>query len=235
MNLTQRNLLKSLKKIAGQKFTWFTLSMAFLTFTAFTTRPDAQPSIDEEITVIEEEMTPSESVASEADHTPQTTEDYTLPTVERIAMRPHTEEDDKRFTKKSFASKTKKKAAALVDYAQSLLGRPYNYGGTSPAGFDCSGYIYHVFSKFDFDMERSSRTQSTQGTEIAVDEVVPGDLLFFTGTNPSIREVGHVGIVISEPGEPVTFIHSSSNGGVKISDLEGYYTTRFMFAKTINE
>lgn len=130
--------------------------------------------------------------------------------------------------------KFERQADSLVNFALSLTGMPYRYGGNSTKGFDCSGFVYHVFNRFGFnDLNRSSRTQAIQGSAVELEQAQKGDLLFFTGTNPQQRQVGHVGIVVSAPGEEVQFVHSSSNGGVKVSKLEGYYETRFMQAKRI--
>jgi cell wall-associated NlpC family hydrolase len=109
----------------------------------------------------------------------------------------------------------------LIDYAMSLMGSPYVYGGTDETGFDCSGFTSHVYQAFGVPVTRSSSTQSEDGVEIDRAEAQPGDLLIFTGTNPNKREPGHVGIVISEPGDTISFVHSSSNGGVKVSQVEG--------------
>ena len=122
---------------------------------------------------------------------------------------------------------------SLISYALSLEGKPYRYGGKDLKGFDCSGFVYHVFNRFGINLNRSSRTMVVHGDPVEVEQVQKGDLLFFTGTNPQKREIGHVGIVITEPGEEIRFVHSSSNGGVKISQLEGYYETRFMEAKRL--
>ena len=117
----------------------------------------------------------------------------------------------------------------LTDYAVSLIGSPYVYGGTSSNGFDCSGFTSHVFSEFGVPITRSSSTQSQDGVAVDREDARPGDLVIFTGTNLSVREPGHVGIVISEPGDTISFVHSSSNGGVKISRVEGTrYDDRFL-------
>lgn len=129
--------------------------------------------------------------------------------------------------------RSKRYADSLVNFALSLQGSPYRYGGEAPEGFDCSGFIFYVFEHFNHRLLRSSRAQGTQGTDLGIDEVQKGDLLFFTGTNPEKRQIGHVGIIISNPDEEISFVHSSSNGGVKVSQLKGYYETRLMFAKRI--
>jgi cell wall-associated NlpC family hydrolase len=228
MKLQQQRIIQFFKHIAGQKFTWFATLMVCLTATAFNTRPEESPTTKEEQFV--------SSPTAVAEVTLEDTE-ADLPHIERIALANEALEDPTLNIEPTASKKSKKfkfNPSKLIAYARSFMGTPYIWGGTSPKGFDCSGYVYHVFSKFGIDINRSSRTQSTQGQKVAVNEVLPGDVLFFTGTNPQERSVGHVGIVISDPGEPVTFIHSSSNGGVKVSELEGYYDTRFMFAKRMN-
>lgn len=122
---------------------------------------------------------------------------------------------------------------SLISFALELKGKPYRWGGKSLKGFDCSGFVYYIFDTFGYEMERSSRLQSSQGTEVALENVQKGDLLFFTGTNPQQKRVGHVGIVTSEQGDEITFVHSSSNGGVKVSELKGYYETRILFARRL--
>ena len=123
---------------------------------------------------------------------------------------------------------------SLVAYALTLMGTPYKYGGTSNSGFDCSGFTSHVYQEFDVPVTRSSTTQSEDGVSVARDEARPGDLVIFTGTNPQVREPGHVGIVISEPGDTISFVHSSSNGGVKISQVEGTgYDVRFLDVRRV--
>lgn len=212
MTFKQQPLARQFKNIAGRKFTWCALSLAALTFTAFSTRPDI-----------------SKQAAAATETSPISPELL-------AGMPPSIFESSSPFETFALSSQEAEQdnmAKQLVAYAKSLLGKPYHWGDTGRKGFDCSGFVYHIFNQFNLDVERSSRAQSTQGDKVDVTEAKPGDLLFFTGTNPKIRAVGHVGIVVSDPGEPVSFVHSSSNGGVKISELEGYYNTRFMFAKRV--
>jgi cell wall-associated NlpC family hydrolase len=121
--------------------------------------------------------------------------------------------------------------ADLVSYAQDLIGIPYKYASADPVnGFDCSGFITYVFNHFGITVPRSSVDFTNQGKEISPEDARPGDLILFTGTDSTIRVVGHMGIVISEPAQPLRFIHSSSGkaNGVTISPLEGYYRSRFV-------
>ena len=118
----------------------------------------------------------------------------------------------------------------LVSYALTLDSVNYNYGGTDPAtGFDCSGFITYVFNHFGIAVPRSSVDFTNVGKEVPVPFAKRGDLILFTGTDSTIRVVGHMGIVI-ENNDTLKFVHSSSGraNGVTISPLPGYYSSRFV-------
>lgn len=122
----------------------------------------------------------------------------------------------------------------IVAYAMRLVGSPYVYAGISPEGFDCSGFVTHVFSLFDVTVPHSSALQAEEGTHVARENAQAGDLVIFTGTNPDVREPGHVGIVTSSPGDTIEFVHASSNGGVKVSKVEGTrYDLRFLQVRRV--
>jgi hypothetical protein len=114
----------------------------------------------------------------------------------------------------------------ILSYACRFLGVPYHYGGSSPQGFDCSGFTAFVFRYFGYDLPRSSIAQASIGTEIIREELIPGDLLFFR-TLDSAR-INHVGLYLGDG----RFIHASSGRGhVIISPLnKGYYNQRFVKA-----
>lgn len=125
-------------------------------------------------------------------------------------------------------------AQDLIDYALSLRGTPYIYGGMSESGFDCSGFVSYVFGKYDVKVPHSSGMQAEEGKFVPRAQARPGDVLIFTGTNPKKREPGHVGIVISESGKPIEFVHASSNGGVKVSRVKGTrYNLRFLEVRRV--
>ncbi|GAA4436098.1 hypothetical protein GCM10023188_28770 [Pontibacter saemangeumensis] len=76
--------------------------------------------------------------------------------------------------------------------------------------------------------------QAEEGIYVERDKASPGDLVIFTGTDADVREPGHAGIVISSPGNTIEFVHSSSNGGVKVSKVEGSrYDLRFLQVRRI--
>jgi cell wall-associated NlpC family hydrolase len=104
--------------------------------------------------------------------------------------------------------------AALVRYAAQFTGTPYRFGGSSPAGFDCSGLVRYVYAKFGVRMEHFSGAQYAAYPKVARDELQPGDLVFFAGR-------GHVGIYVGRG----RFIHATRSGDhVRVSKLsEGWY------------
>jgi len=121
--------------------------------------------------------------------------------------------------------------AGFLDFAKSLIGTPYLYASTDPAkGFDCSGFISYVFRHFGFTVPRSSVDFTHYGQTIAEEYVKPGDLILFTGTDSSIRVVGHMGIVVEHNDNQTAFIHSTSGKayGVTITPLNTYYRGRFV-------
>lgn len=121
---------------------------------------------------------------------------------------------------------------SIVDYAITFLGTPYKYACASPTGFDCSGFTWYVFHNFRIDVPRSSKDYQNFGKRVPIDSARAGDIILFTGTNPREKRVGHVGIVISNPGDSLKFIHASSSDnhyGVVITNyLASAYPKRFI-------
>ena len=120
---------------------------------------------------------------------------------------------------------------SLVTFGKSLVGTPYLYASSDPEnGFDCSGFISYVFNHFGIAVPRSSVEFTNVGIEIPKEFASPGDLILFTGTDSTIRIVGHMGIVESNERGNLLFLHSTSGKvqGVVISPLHGYYETRFV-------
>lgn len=118
----------------------------------------------------------------------------------------------------------------IVAYAESLLGTPYVWGGTSTSGFDCSGFCQYVYEQMGYSINRTADAQMDNGTSVSMSDLQPGDLVFFVGTY-SCSGASHVGIYIGNG----NFIHASSSSGcVKISSLSStYYTNHFYGARRI--
>nr|WP_317126346.1 NlpC/P60 family protein [Flavobacterium anhuiense] len=114
----------------------------------------------------------------------------------------------------------------LIASATENIGIRYRSGGTTKAGFDCSGLMFCTFGNFDIKLPRSSIEQSRIGTKIASEEAQKGDLIFFR-TNGR-RHINHVGMVVENVDGEIKFVHSSTHGGVMISSTkEPYYTRAF--------
>jgi len=118
----------------------------------------------------------------------------------------------------------------LAFYALSLTGTPYRYGGNSPeTGFDCSGFVRHVFhSTLGIELPRSSSEINELGERINLSELRPGDLVFY---NTLRRAFSHVGIYLGDG----RFVHSpSSGGGIRVENMaQGYWQKRFNGARRI--
>ena len=125
-------------------------------------------------------------------------------------------------------------ADSLIKFSKKQLGVNYNYANCTPeSGFDCSGFVYYVFDHFHTKVPRSSSEYTNFGKVVPKDSAKIGDIIVFTGTDAKRRKPGHVGIIISKPGEDLLFIHSSSdkrNSGIKISNYNATpnYQKRFL-------
>lgn len=116
----------------------------------------------------------------------------------------------------------------VVAFAKQYLGVPYVWAGSSPSGFDCSGFVSYVFKNLGYPTYRVAKDIYRNGYAVSKSELQPGDAVFFASSSEAI---GHVGIYIGG-GE---FIHASSGDGyVTISGLdESYYTRMYVGARRI--
>jgi len=125
------------------------------------------------------------------------------------------------------------KAFNIVDYAQQFNGVKYRFGGTTPAGMDCSGLVFESFKAFDIILPRSSRDMAKQGEKITLKDTQEGDLLFFKTMNRR-NDISHVGLVITSENGDIKFIHSTTQAGVIVSKLsEKYWDNAFVEARRI--
>jgi cell wall-associated NlpC family hydrolase len=87
--------------------------------------------------------------------------------------------------------------ADVVNEAERFLGVPYQWGGTTPSGFDCSGLVQYAFSQLGVSLPRTSEEQATVGTAVpSLADAQPGDLVFFAGSDGTPTSPGHVGIYV---------------------------------------
>ena len=107
------------------------------------------------------------------------------------------------------------------------FGTRYRFGGQTPAGFDCSGFVRFMYDKvFNMRLPRSSREMSALGNKVSKEELQPGDLVFFQTKG---QQINHVGIFIGND----TFVHSSLSKGITEDQLKHYYEKRFAGAVRI--
>lgn len=115
----------------------------------------------------------------------------------------------------------------IATYAQQFVGYPYVYGGSSPSGFDCSGFMQYVFSQFGYSINRTATAQLANGYSVAYEDLRPGDIIYFGyGSTAS-----HVGMYIGNG----QFVHAeNSSTGVVITDLSvSWYANRYLCAHRI--
>lgn len=118
---------------------------------------------------------------------------------------------------------------ALLDdmcaFAKSFVGYPYVYGGNGPNSFDCSGFVLYVYKHFGYSFSRGAQDQYRDGMDVSMDELIPGDLVFFHGGGSYIT---HVGFYLGDG----YFVHAANpSRGVVIDNLySGYYNSHFFSA-----
>jgi hypothetical protein len=126
--------------------------------------------------------------------------------------------------KKRFVSR---EAKQVTNTAMKYIGVPYHFGGVTPKGFDCSGFVQFVFEKNGMKLPRTADIQYKKGRKISRSELRQGDLVFFTTYAPG---ASHDGIYLGND----RFIHASSSKGVMISSLqEVYWQKHFLGAKRV--
>ncbi|MDQ1325107.1 MAG: NlpC/P60 protein [Campylobacterota bacterium] len=119
----------------------------------------------------------------------------------------------------------------LLEDAKYYKGGRYIWGGTTPQGFDCSGYVQYLYKKHHIDLPRTAYAQSQKGKPVDINNLQKGDLLFFLTDKKRGIPVTHVGIYIGEG----KFIHAASKkDGIIISPItHGSYRERFVEARRV--
>lgn len=117
----------------------------------------------------------------------------------------------------------------VIDFAKKFLGTPYKWGGTTPAGFDCSGFVYYVYNSLGYKMPRMIADMNRQGTYVSKANLKPGDVIIFQNTYAS--GLSHVGLYVGDG----KFIHSpNSRSVVSYADLYStYYVNHYYSARRI--
>jgi len=121
----------------------------------------------------------------------------------------------------------------LLEDAKYYKGGRYVWGGTTPEGFDCSGYVQYLYKKHNINLPRTAWEQSKKGEVVNIDNLQKGDLLFFLTDKKRGIPITHVGIYIGNG----KFIHAASKEkGIIISPLtHGSYAETFVSARRVVE
>lgn len=119
-------------------------------------------------------------------------------------------------------------SAEIVADAKSLMGIKYRYGGTTKAGFDCSGFLGYIYKQNGVSLSRTAAGMYSTGKSVSKANLSVGDLVFFNTTG---RGVSHVGMYIGNG----SFIHSASSKGVSIAKLNDpyYWGNKYVGAKRV--
>lgn len=116
----------------------------------------------------------------------------------------------------------------LIQTSSQYIGVPYHFGGTTPRGFDCSGFMRYIFASIGVDLPRTADAQYQRGRPVSMERLQPGDLVFFETyeSGPS-----HVGMYIGGD----RFISATSSRGVKVDSLYDpyYWGERYLGARRI--
>lgn len=120
---------------------------------------------------------------------------------------------------------------AVIEIAKQYLGVPYVYGGTSPRGFDCSGFVQYVYKQLGYNLNRVAASQMSNGIAVSKENLAPGDIVgFYNGIGGGY--IGHVGIYVGDN----MMIHAPRSGDVvKFTSIADgtYHGLRFAGARRI--
>lgn len=175
---------------------------------------EAQPTVQDTQTTVSDSAVQSPDVAEWTAHLIVTSKNE------------HAKNGEIRSFAGGVLARTSKIAQQLTKSALRFLGVPYVFGGTSTSGFDCSGYVQHVFAGLGIALPRTADAQYDAGHRI-IGGMKPGDLVFFQTYAPG---ASHVGIYLGHN----KFVSASSSRGVSVSSLnDPYWHARYIGAKRL--
>jgi hypothetical protein len=123
---------------------------------------------------------------------------------------------------------------SIIEFGKTFLGLRYRYGGRTPEGFDCSGYVSYLFGSFGYRLPVSSPGMGGVGEEIPYESARKGDLILFKGRNIQSPTIGHVAIIIDVDSLGVVMLHSNRRGVTidRYPQME-YYGARYLGVRRV--
>ncbi|MFN0175319.1 MAG: C40 family peptidase [Saprospiraceae bacterium] len=121
----------------------------------------------------------------------------------------------------------------VVEYGKKFVGTNYKYAGQSPkTGFDCSGFTSYVLKEFGVVASPASSIQASEGRYVAIDNVMPGDLIFF---GESKKKISHVAMVVKRGSDGIICVHSTTSRGVIVENISQstYWKPKILFARDV--
>ncbi len=118
---------------------------------------------------------------------------------------------------------------SIINFGRRFIGTPYRYGGSTPGGFDCSGFTMFIFGKYGHILPHKGSLQYQATVPVKTENAVRGDLIYFEGRSHN-KSIGHVGVITEKlPDGSFNFLHSSTSRGVIIDNTKSdYYARRFL-------
>lgn len=123
---------------------------------------------------------------------------------------------------------------SMIALGKKYLGLKYKYGGRTPAGFDCSGYVSYLYGQFGYTLPTSSSAMVNVGEPVEYKDARKGDILLFKGRSTSASYVGHVALVIDKDSLGLKMMHSCHRGVLidRYPQMD-YYRVRFMGVRRV--